>query len=148
MPRDIDPRTVVGGKVHALACHVTSEAETKRVYGSNWKSATVNGTVLEVRKQTKDNKKNLQTYVYASYMFPSEVSRSKELHLKSVKKFWPTDEPATTTVPPPIQVGPTIDPPIPPPAPPAPPAQWESPTANQQPTNEVMEKEINSFVTD
>ena len=148
MPRDIDPRTVVGGKVHALACHVTSEAETKRVYGSNWKSATVNGTVLEVRKRTKANNKNLQTYVYASYMFPSEVSRSKELHLKSVKKFWPTDEPATTTVPPPIQVGPTIDPPIPPPAPPAPPAQWESPTANQQPTNAAMEKEIESFVTD
>ena len=79
-------------------------------------------------------------------MFPSEVSRSKELHLKSVKKFWPTDKPATTTVPPPIQVGPTIDPPIPPPAPPAPPAQWESPTANEQPTNEVMEKEIESLL--
>ena len=82
MPRDVDPRTVVGGRVHALACHVTSEAEAKRVYGSNWKSATINGTVLEVRKRTRDNNKNVQTYVYASYMFPTEVSRQKELHLK------------------------------------------------------------------
>ena len=90
-----------------LPCHLRSK--TKRVYGSNWKSATVNGTVLEVRKQTKDNNKNLQTYVYASYMFPTQVSRSKELHLKSVKKFWPTDEPATTTIPPQSEVGPTIN---------------------------------------
>ena len=132
MPRDVDPRTVVGGRVHALACHVTSEAEAKRVYGSNWKSATVNGTVLEVRKRTKDNNKNGQTYVYASYMFPTEVSRQKELHLKSVKKFWPTDEPATTTVPPQSEVGPTINQPNPPTAPPAPPAQWESPIVNPE----------------
>ena len=121
---NIDPRTVVGGKVRALACHVTSEAETKRVYGSNWKSATVNGTVLEVRKRTKDNNKNLQTYLYACYMFPTDVSQSKELHLKSVKKFWLTDKLATTTIPPPIEVRPTINSSNPLTAPPAPPAQW------------------------
>ena len=109
MPCYVNPRTVVGGWVHALSYHVTSEAKAKRVYGLNWKSATINGTVLEVRKRTKDNNKNVQTYVYASYMFSTQVSRSKELHLKSVKKFWPTDEPATTTVPPQSEVGPTIN---------------------------------------
>ena len=125
MPEKIDPRKVVGGKVHALSWNVTSEAESKRVYGSKWKTATVNGTVIEVNKRGKDNSKTVQTYVNASYMFPNEVSRSKEFHLKSVKKFWPTDEPATTAVPPQLPDERTIEPPNPPQAPPA---QWESPT--------------------
>ena len=36
-----DERLVVGGQVHALAKHVTSEAETKRLCGSNWKTKFV-----------------------------------------------------------------------------------------------------------
>ena len=100
MTQNIDPRTVVGGKAHTLAYHVTSEAETKRAYSSNWKSVTVNGTVTQIDERARDNIKIIQTCIYASHMSPNEVSQSKELLIKSLKKFWATVEPTITAVPP------------------------------------------------
>ena len=43
-----DPRRVVGGQVHALAKHVTAEAECRRLFGSNWNQKLVDGEVVDV----------------------------------------------------------------------------------------------------
>ena len=49
----VDERRVIGARVEALARHVTSESETRRLYGSNWKTKLVSGTVVSFRDQNE-----------------------------------------------------------------------------------------------
>ena len=81
-----DERLVVGGQVHALARNVTSEAETKRLYGSNWKTKFVNGKVLSFRFEASTDGGRGSYYITARYTFSPTTTKVKEINKRSVKK--------------------------------------------------------------
>ena len=41
-----DVRRIIGSKIHALAKHVTSDQECRRLFGSNWSTKLVEGEVV------------------------------------------------------------------------------------------------------
>ena len=80
-----DSRMVVGGLVHAKACHVTCDAECKRRYGSLFKTKLVNGVVTMVETVTPANKKRVVTMITASYTFGGGEIKVQKLNSRSVK---------------------------------------------------------------
>ena len=50
-----DPRKVIGARVTTRAKLITSEAECKRRYGSNWATKVVEGIVREVIRTEQKN---------------------------------------------------------------------------------------------
>ena len=83
----IDPRRVEGGKVHALAHHVTSESECNRRYGSNAKTKKVNERVIQVRN-TPTSTGRTSTLVEALYKLDVATTKQCWLNIRSVKKDW------------------------------------------------------------
>jgi hypothetical protein len=53
----VDPRKVVGNHIREKAKHVTSDAECKRRYGSNWNTKTLYGVVVNVENIIKQQQK-------------------------------------------------------------------------------------------
>ena len=80
-----DPRYVVGGLVHAKACHVTNEAECRRRYGSHAKTKIVNGVVTSVESIRNGNNKRTATEITASYTLGGSVTKVQRLNSRSVK---------------------------------------------------------------
>ena len=80
-----DPRKSVGANAHALAKHVTSDAECKRLYGALWHSKYVNGVVDEVISElTTMNRK--RTGINNTFIINTLTSKKKKIHLGSIKK--------------------------------------------------------------
>ena len=80
-----DSRMVVGGSVHAKACHVTCDAECKRRYGSLFKTKLVNGVVTMVETVAPANNKRAVTMITASYTFGGGETKVQTLNSSSVK---------------------------------------------------------------
>ena len=57
MPK-IDEQRVIGARIYALIMYVTSKAEYKRLFGSNWNQKCLNGIVLNIvnKQKTGSNK--------------------------------------------------------------------------------------------
>ena len=73
-----DPRYVVGGLVHANACHVTNESEcSRRRYGSHVKTKLLNGVVTEVDTIRNGNSKRMATEITATYTLGGRDKRCK-----------------------------------------------------------------------
>jgi len=103
----VDERRVIGARVEALARHVTSESETRRLYGSNWKTKLVSGTVVSFRDQNEGMEghgKRKNWLVTADYEMPGRKKRC-ELNIRSVKKANQAPAPTEETPPqlPPIE---------------------------------------------
>lgn len=83
-----DPRRVVGNKVQAKAFHVTSESESRRLYGSNWKTKLLDGIVTAVRDKNGGNtsaRKRSNWMITAEYDV-GDNKKVKELNIRSVLK--------------------------------------------------------------
>jgi hypothetical protein len=88
------PRRVVGAVVHALASHVTAQAECGRRYGALQDSKMLTGTVTEVRVDTSGRRRS--AFVTASYNLGGLDYKSKELNVRSVHA---EEAPATVPTP-------------------------------------------------
>ena len=79
------PRRVVGGVVHAKACHVTSLAEATRRYGSLKNEKLLPGKVscVEVIRNAETNRS--QIFITAAYDFGGGVTKQKRLNIRSVR---------------------------------------------------------------
>jgi hypothetical protein len=82
-----DTRKVEGGKVHALACHVTDLAKYQRRYGSNAKTKLVNGRVVAVHNIPTATGR-ISAKIKAMYMLDKETTMEAELNIRSVKRGW------------------------------------------------------------
>jgi hypothetical protein len=65
MAANNDPRRVVGAVVHAVASHVTAQAECGQRYGALQDSKMLTGTVTEVRVDASGMRRS--TFVTAFY---------------------------------------------------------------------------------
>ena len=111
MPTDL--RRVAGSKVQALAKHVTSDAECKRLFGSNWDTKLLPGVVISAVSKTLPGRSRASWLIVARYVVTGQREKEVELNSRSVK-LAPTDPPppaAATDPPPPA----ATDPPPPPP---------------------------------
>ena len=83
MPR-IDRRRIVGNPIHALAKHVTSDAECKRLFGSFWSKKLVNGVVLDVRDGRRAGSNRANWIINGKYFIQGR-EKVRELNIRSVK---------------------------------------------------------------
>jgi hypothetical protein len=77
---------VIGGKLHAFAYHVTSEAECSRQYGSKKKTKLMSGSVVSVEKgRTATGRANW--FLEADLQLGVDVAsmKSKSLNVRSVR---------------------------------------------------------------
>lgn len=82
-----DPRLIVGGHVHATADKITHNART--LFGPDYKSVPINGTVLSVKKEkSKPTAKRATTTVEVEFSVQGDAKRRKTLTLQSLKKDW------------------------------------------------------------
>jgi hypothetical protein len=81
MAANNDPRRVAGAVVHALASHVTAQAEYSRRYGALRDSKMLTGTVTEVRVDASGRRRS--TFVTASHHLGGLDYKSKELNVRS-----------------------------------------------------------------
>jgi hypothetical protein len=77
-------RRVVGGKVHALALHVSNLSECSKQYGSNTKSKLVNRRVNSVQN-TPTATGRTSTMVRALYKLDKETAKEAKLNIRSVR---------------------------------------------------------------
>jgi hypothetical protein len=82
-----DTRRVEGGKVHALALHVSNLSECSRRYGSNTKSKLVNLRVISVQN-TPTATGRTSTLLRALYQLDRETTKEAELNIRSVRSGW------------------------------------------------------------
>ena len=102
----LDPRKVVGNVVLAKACHITSDAECKRLYGSNWNTKMVQGTIVRAYQHTNISNRRYCWFVVANYELTAGRIKEKELAMRNVVAERPvmtpttmmTTEPATQTL--------------------------------------------------
>ena len=103
--KPVELRRTVGGKVHALACQVSNDAECKRLFGSQYKTKKINGIVerVELRQATSKSTRR-STYITAKYNLTSKPQKTKELFISNVSNGWlpepnPAQEEDTNTTP-------------------------------------------------
>ena len=89
----------MGGQVNALAKHVMSGPECKRLFGPTlWKTKRLNGVVLRVFPHAA---KPRSTMIEASYRLPNSMTKARTLNIRSVNNHWSTvevlEETAATT---------------------------------------------------
>ena len=80
-----DTRRVIGSKIHALAKHVTSDQECRRLFGSNWSTKLVKGEVVSRRDARKPGGARANWSIVGNYIVQN-VEKTKELNIRSVKK--------------------------------------------------------------
>ena len=69
-----DTKKTIGGKISALASHVTHLSECHRRYGSNAKTKRVSGTVLSVEiRPTKTGRSS--TWIHAEFDFGGRTKK-------------------------------------------------------------------------
>ena len=88
--------------MHALAKHVTSEAECRRLFGSNWNQKLVDGEVVDVSRELTAAGR-LNYFIQAKYTIQGRT-KTKKLNIRSVRKGHQqppsaTDAPSPPTVP-------------------------------------------------
>ena len=83
MPR-IDRRRIVGNPIHALAKHVTSDAECKRLFGSFWSKKLVNGVVLDACNGRRAGSNRANWIINGKYFIQGR-EKVRELNIQSVK---------------------------------------------------------------
>jgi Transposase IS4 len=92
-----DPRTIVGTRVQAKACHVTNLAECSRRYGANASTFMVNGVVVSsiTTKTVKGNRS--QTMIEIDFDFGAGTIKRKSLNKRSVSLYLGPEPTATST---------------------------------------------------
>jgi hypothetical protein len=81
-----DPRLQKDGHVHAPSDKVTDNART--LFGPNYKSTFINGTVVSVLKEKAPNAKRATTKVEIDFELQGSEKKRKILTFQSVKKGW------------------------------------------------------------
>lgn len=89
-----DQRRIVGGKVKAKACHVTSLSECARRYGANKSTKEVFGIVVEI-KTTKTATNRASTIVVADYDLGGGDIKRASVNIRSVVSVPPEPSPPT-----------------------------------------------------
>ena len=82
MPTTIDLRLIQGTAVQTRAILLTHASKCRRIFGSQFKTATIDGSVVSTRKAKR--KKVSQTVVLCQRNFPNEPIQ-KEINLRSIK---------------------------------------------------------------
>ena len=85
MPR-ANTRKVPGSNIHALARHVTSIQECRRLFGSNWSLKIVNGVVISARHHQLLNNHRKSWLITGKYQVQRQQI-TKELNIRSVKEY-------------------------------------------------------------
>ena len=82
-----DSRSIVGGKVHAKACHVTAITNAKRIFGTNWRTKLLNGRVIRVNQRIPEGKLRASWFITATYTLTAVpfVEKTVELNKQLVK---------------------------------------------------------------
>lgn len=93
-----DTRRVVGSKVMAKACHVTSLAECARRYGSNKNTKELVGTVTDVVSKVTATGRT-STFIAATYELEGGVQKTATLNIRSVNRVPPPTTAATSSTP-------------------------------------------------
>ena len=79
-----DPRKIIGAKISALACHVTSLAECSRRYGSNAKRKRIEGVVKAVEgRQTKTGRTSC--YIHGEFDLGGGMMKRNAIYITQVK---------------------------------------------------------------
>lgn len=80
-----DPRRTVGAVVHSLAKTVRSDAECKRLFGTQlWNKTYLRGIVRQ-ESQERNNKGRMQTILVVDYALPGNKRLQREMPLRVVK---------------------------------------------------------------
>ena len=85
MMAHIDPRRVVGGQVHVMANNFTHPSECKKLFGSNWDSIFLNGTVIQCYDQAMPSNMRPSTFIVATCIILG-TQKTKDLNKISGKK--------------------------------------------------------------
>ena len=104
-----DVRRIIGSKIHALAKHVTSDQECRRLFGSNWSSKLVDGVVVSSHDGRKAGGARANWIVVGKYTV-IEREKTVPLNIRSVKKGPVTPDPPIET--PIVAPAVTIAPPV------------------------------------
>ena len=104
-----DTRRVIGSKIHALAKHVTSDQECRRLFGSNWSTKLVKGEVVSSRDARKPGGARANWIVNGKYIVQNR-EKTVQLNIRSVKKGPVTPDPPIET--PIVAPAVTIAPPV------------------------------------
>ena len=91
-----DVRRIIGSKIHALAKHVTSEQECRRLFGSNWSTKLVEGEVVSSYDGRKPGGGRANWIVVGKYIVQNR-EKTVQLNIRSVKKGPVTPKSPTET---------------------------------------------------
>ena len=91
-----DVRRIIGSKIHALAKHVTSDQECRRLFGSNWSTKLVEGEVVSCHDGRKAGGARANWIVVGKYII-IEREKTVSLNIRSVKKGPVTPDPPIET---------------------------------------------------
>jgi hypothetical protein len=78
-----NPRVVVGSFICAKVCHVTSDAKCKHLFGSNWNTKMLQGSVLRAFQQHSAAGRRYWIVV-ANYELSMGHTKVKELAMQSI----------------------------------------------------------------
>ena len=81
----IDPIRFMGGKVRDLAKHCTQPSECRRLFGLNWASKLVNGTVVQFYDRVIPGNTRPSNFIVATFIILG-TDKKKDLKKRSVKK--------------------------------------------------------------
>ena len=80
-----DVRRVIGSKIHALAQHITSHQECRRLFGANWSTKLVEGEVVSSHDGRKAGAPRANWIVVGKYIIQNR-EKVVPLNIRSVKK--------------------------------------------------------------
>jgi hypothetical protein len=81
-----DQRHRKNGHVHTTANKITHNAGA--MFGLNYKKVFINSTVLDVKKEKKDNAKRANTMVTVQFALSATDKRVKTVTIQSIKPDW------------------------------------------------------------
>jgi hypothetical protein len=102
----VDPQKVVCNHIRAKAKHVTSDAECKRRYGSNWNTKMLYGVVVDVENIVNATTKTSKTMITGTYNLSGGKEKTKKLHLISIQAVIPGDVDDSLIETTPLETGP------------------------------------------
>jgi hypothetical protein len=102
----VDPRKVVGNHIRAKAKHVTSDAECKRRYGSNWNTKMLYGVVVDVENIVNPTTKTRNRMITGTYNLSGGIAKTNKIHLINIQEVLPGNDDDLLIETPPLETGP------------------------------------------
>jgi hypothetical protein len=102
----VDPRKVVGNHIRSKSKYVTSDAECKRRYGSNWNTKMLYGVVVEVENTINPTTKSNKTMITGTYNLSRGIEKTKKLKLINIQAVLPGDVNYSLIETPPLETDP------------------------------------------